>query len=40
MIYFCDACQKTYELNRTDVFCIYCGSCSCRPYEAEEKSEE
>lgn len=39
MIYYCDACQQTYELNRSDVCCIYCGSCTCHPYEppAEEK---
>ena len=33
MIYFCDACQQTYELNRSDLRCIYCGSCSCHPCE-------
>ena len=33
MVYFCDACEKIYEINRNDLRCIYCGSCTCRPYE-------
>ena len=40
MIYFCDACGQVYELNRVDVSCIYCGSCSCHPYETKEQNEE
>lgn len=39
MIFYCDACHQTYELNRTGVSCIYCGACACRSCEppAEEK---
>jgi len=39
MIYECNACKRVYEINRTDVTCIYCGASSCHPYEAKEKEE-
>ena len=39
MIFYCDACRQTYELNRTDISCIYCGACACRPYELVTEEE-
>ena len=39
MIYYCDVCQREYELNRTDLFCIYCGAC-CRLRESEPEQAE
>lgn len=39
MIFYCDACHQVYELNRTDVSCIYCGACCCHPFEQEPKNE-
>ena len=40
MIYYCDACRQTYELNRNDVRCIYCGLFTCRPYELVDNENE
>ena len=40
MIYQCDACQRIYEINRTDVLCMYCGACRCHPYIPREEKEE
>ena len=39
MTFYCTACGREYELNRTDLSCIYCGCGTCRPYEANEKEE-
>jgi len=40
MIYQCDACNRVYEVNRTDVICMYCGACGCHPYEPEQDEEK
>ena len=40
MIYYCDICRQTYELNRNDVCCIYCGSYTCHPCESTDNENE
>ncbi len=40
MVFQCDACKRVYELDRTDVRCVYCGECRCHPVEQPVKEEE
>lgn len=40
MIFYCDVCRQVYEINRTDVSCIYCGACACHPYEPPAETTE
>lgn len=40
MVYQCDACKRVYELDRTDVRCVYCGECRCHPVEPSREENE
>ncbi len=40
MIFFCETCQQTYELNRSDIRCIYCGAYTCPASEMPNHSDE
>ncbi len=40
MVFQCDACKRTYELDRMDVQCVYCGAHRCHPVEKPKEEEK
>ena len=37
MVFQCDACKRVYELDRTDVRCVYCGEYRCHPVDPPQE---